>query len=190
MVKVQVTILCENLIGRIVGSGEHGFSAFIETDKGKYLFDTGRGFSIITNSLILNKDLRTISKILIVMDIMTTLSDNQKIREKFPSRFLALRLLENDPIFINEVRNSFKYIRVFQERLEQAHGVPSDQVISSERHALAMNIFERVTNIIHSPKRDIRTTIDHVVMHKFVGYVILALIFLVFSISFSLLEVI
>ncbi len=63
--KVQVTILCENLIGRLVGSGEHGFSAFIETDKGKYLFDTGRGFSIITNSLILNKDLRTISKIFI-----------------------------------------------------------------------------------------------------------------------------
>ncbi|MGQ9636568.1 MAG: MBL fold metallo-hydrolase [Thermodesulfobacteriota bacterium] len=63
--KVRVTILCENLVGRLVGSGEHGFSAFIETDSGNYLFDTGRGYSVVTNSLILNKDLRTINKIIL-----------------------------------------------------------------------------------------------------------------------------
>lgn len=61
--KVRVTILCENLVGRLVGTGEHGFSAFIETDSGNYLFDTGRGYSIVTNNLILSKDLRSISKI-------------------------------------------------------------------------------------------------------------------------------
>lgn len=41
--KVKVTILCENLVGRLVGTREHGLSVFIETDKGNYLFDTGRG---------------------------------------------------------------------------------------------------------------------------------------------------
>jgi len=61
--KVKITILCENLVGRLVGSGEHGFSAFIETDEGNYLFDTGNGHSIVANSLILNKDLRSIQKI-------------------------------------------------------------------------------------------------------------------------------
>jgi 7,8-dihydropterin-6-yl-methyl-4-(beta-D-ribofuranosyl)aminobenzene 5'-phosphate synthase len=50
-------------VGRLVGSGEHGFSAFIETDKGNFLFDTGSGHSIVANSLILNKDLRSIRKI-------------------------------------------------------------------------------------------------------------------------------
>jgi len=61
--KTLITILCENLVGRLVGSGEHGFSAFIETDKGNYLFDTGNGHSVVANSLVLNKDLRTIKKI-------------------------------------------------------------------------------------------------------------------------------
>jgi 7,8-dihydropterin-6-yl-methyl-4-(beta-D-ribofuranosyl)aminobenzene 5'-phosphate synthase len=61
--KTRITILCENLVGRLVGSGEHGFSAFIETDQGNYLFDTGSGRSIIPNSLTLNKDLRSIRKI-------------------------------------------------------------------------------------------------------------------------------
>jgi 7,8-dihydropterin-6-yl-methyl-4-(beta-D-ribofuranosyl)aminobenzene 5'-phosphate synthase len=63
LMKTQITILCENLVGRLVGSGEHGFSAFIETDQGNYLFDTGGGRSIVPNSLILNKDLKSIRKI-------------------------------------------------------------------------------------------------------------------------------
>jgi 7,8-dihydropterin-6-yl-methyl-4-(beta-D-ribofuranosyl)aminobenzene 5'-phosphate synthase len=61
--KARVTILCENLIGKRVGSGEHGFSAFIETSRGNYLFDTGGGHSIVANSLTLDKDLRTVRKI-------------------------------------------------------------------------------------------------------------------------------
>lgn len=60
---IQITILCENLVGKLIGSGEHGFSAFIETDHGRFLFDTGSGHSIISNSLILNRDLKTIGKI-------------------------------------------------------------------------------------------------------------------------------
>jgi 7,8-dihydropterin-6-yl-methyl-4-(beta-D-ribofuranosyl)aminobenzene 5'-phosphate synthase len=63
LVKTHITILSENLVGKLVGSGEHGFSAFIETDCGNYLFDTGSGHSIVPNSLILNKDLRSIQKI-------------------------------------------------------------------------------------------------------------------------------
>jgi len=60
---MKITIICENTVGRLMGLGEHGFSAFIETDQGNYLFDTGRGHSIVKNSLELNKDLRTIKKI-------------------------------------------------------------------------------------------------------------------------------
>jgi 7,8-dihydropterin-6-yl-methyl-4-(beta-D-ribofuranosyl)aminobenzene 5'-phosphate synthase len=61
--KRRITILCENLVGKRVGLGEHGFSALIETDRGDYLFDTGGGRSIVANSLTLEKDLRTVRKI-------------------------------------------------------------------------------------------------------------------------------
>ena len=60
---MKITIICENTVGRLVGLGEHGFSAFIETGQGNYLFDTGSGQSVVKNSLELNKDLRTIRKI-------------------------------------------------------------------------------------------------------------------------------
>ncbi len=59
----RITILSENLVGKMVGSGEHGFSAFIETGGGNYLFDTGGGRSVMENSLAFNKDLRSIKKI-------------------------------------------------------------------------------------------------------------------------------
>ncbi len=60
---MKITILCENSVGRRVGSGEHGFSAFIETNRGNYLFDTGNGHSIVLNSLAFDKDLKGIRKI-------------------------------------------------------------------------------------------------------------------------------
>lgn len=59
----RITVLCENTVGKLVGLGEHGFSAFIETERGNYLFDTGTGRSIVENSLALGKDLRSLRKI-------------------------------------------------------------------------------------------------------------------------------
>ncbi|OGP99406.1 MAG: MBL fold metallo-hydrolase [Deltaproteobacteria bacterium RBG_19FT_COMBO_46_12] len=61
--RIRITILCENLVGRLTGAGEHGFSAFIETERGNYLFDTGNSHSIVPNSLTLSKDLKSIKKI-------------------------------------------------------------------------------------------------------------------------------
>lgn len=61
--KGKITILCENLVGGLIGLGEHGFSALIETDQGNYLFDTGGGRTIVANAFSLGKDLRTIKKI-------------------------------------------------------------------------------------------------------------------------------
>ncbi len=61
--RVKITILCENVVGRIVGIGEHGFSAFIETDQGSYLFDTGSGVGIVQNAQIFKKDLRAVEKV-------------------------------------------------------------------------------------------------------------------------------
>jgi 7,8-dihydropterin-6-yl-methyl-4-(beta-D-ribofuranosyl)aminobenzene 5'-phosphate synthase len=60
---IRITILCENLIGQMVGVGEHGFSAFIETEQGNYLLDTGGGGSILQNALTFDKNLRSVKKI-------------------------------------------------------------------------------------------------------------------------------
>jgi ferrous iron transport protein B len=116
----------------------------------------------------------------IVSQLDSILNSEWPVKEKVPPRFLSIKLLENDEFFINETKrnsNAINRIRPLQEKLEQIHGVPSDEVISSERHALAMNLFEKVSTVIHPPKKDIRIAIDHWVMHKFFGYLILAGVF-------------
>jgi len=116
----------------------------------------------------------------IIDDLGSLLNSEWPVNERVPSRFLSLKLLERDEVFLREVRGHihlFKQIEIFQERLEQIHGVPSDEVISSERHALAMNLFEKVSAVIHPPKKDVRMTLDHWVMHPWMGYLILVGIF-------------
>ena len=101
-----------------------------------------------------------------------------------PPRFLALKLLEKDTEFEKILKNTafslLSFVNKTQKHLEQTHGRPSDVVISSERHALAMNIYETVVKVLRSPKPDIRDKIDDVLMHKIWGYIFLALIFYLF----------
>jgi len=129
----------------------------------------------IGKTLKFNKDIEEI-----ISQLNSILNSEWPVEEKVPSRFLAIKLLENDGFFVNEITrtyHSFDRIKPFQERLEQIHGVPTDEVISSERHALAMNLFEQVSKVIHPPKKDIRIAIDQWVMHKFFGYLILVGVF-------------
>ena len=58
---IRITILCDNTVnGPLTVIGEHGYAAFIETERGNYLFDTGQGFTILQNAHCLKKDLSSI----------------------------------------------------------------------------------------------------------------------------------
>ncbi len=61
--KARITIICENSVSIKGGIGEHGFAAFLETERGNYLFDTGRGEGLIPNLLKFDKDPLSIQKI-------------------------------------------------------------------------------------------------------------------------------
>jgi len=128
-----------------------------------------------SNPIALSKDIETVVKKL-TEDVAKVAS-----QLRLPARFLALKLLQKDKIFEERVAEiapelSSK-IKAAQRQLEITHGRPSDVVISSERHALAMNIYEEVVQIVRTPHPDIRDKIDNILMHKFWGYIFLALIF-------------
>ncbi len=61
--KGRITIICENSVSIKGGLGEHGFSAYLETERGNFLFDTGRGNALIPNLLTFDKDPLSIQKI-------------------------------------------------------------------------------------------------------------------------------
>ncbi len=62
---LKLSILCENSVRPFCNAiAEHGFSCYIETDRGNYLFDTGQGLGIKHNSLLLKKDLSRIKAVI------------------------------------------------------------------------------------------------------------------------------
>jgi ferrous iron transport protein B len=116
-----------------------------------------------------------------VEEIIELMSAYLADKPRLPRRLTAIKLLEGDDNFIALVkeRDEFlpKRIRDLQTIISGRHGRSSDLVISSERHAQAMNIFEQVAEVIHPPKKDIRVQVDNIVMHPLLGYVILVLVF-------------
>ncbi|MFC1798880.1 MBL fold metallo-hydrolase [Thermodesulfobacteriota bacterium] len=65
-IKGCLTILTDNVVpGKSTAIGEHGFCIFVETDNGNFLFDTGRGKTIIHNAHVYNKNLNVINKIVL-----------------------------------------------------------------------------------------------------------------------------
>jgi ferrous iron transport protein B len=94
-----------------------------------------------------------------------------------PARLIALELLESgqrleqrlaedDPSLPNELRR-------LRRELSESHGRPPDVVISSERHALSMNLFERVAHVQARSGESGRDRADRYLMHPFWGYLAL-----------------
>ena len=107
-----------------------------------------------------------------------------------PQRFLAIRLLEEDEEFEQAVREINPGIMGDVERLRsmlsECHGRPSDMVVSSERHSLAMNLFEHVAKVKPRSAKPFREQIDKYLMHPYLGYAFLGgILFSFFWIVFS-----
>lgn len=129
-----------------------------------------------------------------VEDVITQLSTQIKkkhVVQEFnvPERFLALKYLENDSYFMENYKKKsndlFKEIVHSQNILKETHGRQSDVVISSERHHLSMNIYESVVSLT-KPHTSLIDYLDNILMHPFLGYISLGLIFyLFFNLVFS-----
>jgi len=99
------------------------------------------------------------------------------MHHSLPERLFAIKLLENDEYF-NSLINSdslLEEVYALRKNLEDNYGHPSDIVISSERHAQALNIFERVVVVTHA-KNTTTEKIDNFLMHPFYGYVALVIV--------------
>jgi ferrous iron transport protein B len=101
-----------------------------------------------------------------------------------PPRLLALELLESgqrleqrlggdDPGLADELRR-------LRRELADSHGRPPDVVISSERHALSMNLFERVAQVRARRGESAQDRADRYLMHPVWGYLVLAAVLLGF----------
>jgi len=110
------------------------------------------------------------------------------------SRLLAIKLIEGDEFFGDlpaAQKDSLSHaVSASQKAIQDTRGRPADQVISAERHALAMDVFESAATV-GAPIRTLRDHVDRVLMHRTFGLVALgailySLFFFVFKVGSSI----
>jgi len=126
-----------------------------------------------------------------IAELSDRLDPDQARELGLPWRFLLVKLLEDDPHLLEEVGRRHPHclalVRNHQKILAESHGRSPEIVISSERHALSVNIFEAVAKVTPSQKPTWRERLDRVATHKFWGYVLLlAVLTLFFQVVFRL----
>lgn len=100
-------------------------------------------------------------------------------------RFTAVKLIETGGMacgdLLGEVDPQLAAVLTgLRKGLEESRGAPAYEIISAERHHLAMKIFEASSRLLHGKRLTWDTRVDAVLMHPVFGYVILVAVFLAF----------
>lgn len=99
-------------------------------------------------------------------------------------RFLIIELLEGNIRIEKEILplnpGLEKFLKMKREEFQNKYGVAPIDSIMDFRHSSCMKIAEEVTELKHGKIFVLDDAIDKWVMHPFLGYIILALIFLIF----------
>jgi ferrous iron transport protein B len=108
----------------------------------------------------------------------------------YPSRWIAIKLLEGDEEIIKLVKAVDPQIIQIAEKhaseIEQIHGEPCPVVIASERYDIASKITREVQRLIAPKKLEFVEKLDNLAMHKIWGYfflfaLLLSLFFAIFT---------
>ena len=123
-------------------------------------------------------------------DVEDNIVDLEKlIPSDFPivsnKRFTAVKMIETEKLFFNkmlmEINPSLKEsLDSIRGELEARHNAPAYEVIAAERHHLAFKIFEESSRVTRRKKIVWLERVDDIIMHPFLGYVILLGVFLAF----------
>jgi len=109
-----------------------------------------------------------------IQSIVDSLKD---LYPEYPSRWLAIKLIEDDKEikklpFPEEV---LERVKTLKDELEKTHGEPVEVIISSERYALASRI-ARSSQYYVKTRMPLSQRLDTVFLHPFFGYITMGII--------------
>jgi ferrous iron transport protein B len=125
----------------------------------------------------------------VIAELTDKLKGGMARRFDVPPRLVAIQLLDGDPECLERVkRNSYGIYREaarLRDKLGKMRGRPGEEVLSAERHARAMELYERVTTI-GKPTIGLRDRLDWLLMHRVFGYVMFgAIMYSLFLVVFK-----
>jgi ferrous iron transport protein B len=124
-----------------------------------------------------------------VSEVERTLAERHAaLLSAYPSRWLALKLVEGDARVAEEVGvDAPAIVEAPLHHLRTVHGEDVEATVAEARHALAAGLTREVLERPKLPKRELTERIDRVVLNRFLGIpIFLAAMWLVFKLTFDL----
>jgi len=151
----------------------------------------GRGIKELLDAVLtILSEKMTLAPIKLSKDVEDKIAELEElIPPDFPivsnKRFTAVKMIEAERLVFNrmlrEINPSLKEsLDNIRGELEEHHNAPAYEVIAAERHHLAFKIFEESCRVTRRKKIGWQKRVDAVVMHPFLGYIILLGVFLIF----------
>lgn len=118
-----------------------------------------------------------------VLDVEKAIPEDFYIVEN--KRFTAIKSIEIEKQFfmrmLEEISIPFRNaVQRARDKLEERHNAPAYEVIAAERHHLALKILEITSKVTRGKSIGWQERVDDVIMHPFLGYVILLGVFIGF----------
>lgn len=116
-----------------------------------------------------------------IWKIEQTIQENMpEIQAKYPTRWVAIKLLEKDEDVVEKVRLTeggsevLAIVDRIVSQIEKVHGEPSSVVMASERYGIASRISKDVTRLVSPPRIRVEEKLSALTAHRILGYPILA----------------
>jgi ferrous iron transport protein B len=108
--------------------------------------------------------------------------------ERYPRRWLLLKLLEQDSHLVEEVGSvDDSSLEVALHHLKRGHGEDIESIMAEARYALASGLTREVLRKPELKKTELTERIDRVVLNRFLGIpIFLAAMWLIFKLTFDL----
>lgn len=118
----------------------------------------------------------------VIVEMESFIKDNYSHTISYPSRFMAIKLLEDDEFYRRQFFHQnggalSQKVERLQQKLVELRGKPQDSIMLLERHAMAMEIYHQTVQL-GIPHKDWREKVDDLLMHRVGGYLILLLVLL------------
>jgi ferrous iron transport protein B len=107
---------------------------------------------------------------------------------RYPARWLALKLLEADPLVVEETGlGAGSFISRASKHLKLAHGDDIESLLGDARYAQASGLTREVLKKKATTHRELTEKIDRIVLHRFLGIpIFLAAMWLMFKLTFDI----
>lgn len=106
---------------------------------------------------------------------------------EFNTRWLAIKLLENDELALNVCKNKIPSLKNAKKKIESHIGSDSDIVIADGKYGFIHGLSKDVTKSNNFNRKEISDKIDKVVLSKFLGLpIFIAIMYAVFMITMNL----